>query len=576
MKRFFLFSLLFMLMMLISQVFGQDSNDKVLQDIFAKRGEVCFKFKITDRIEIHELTNIISIANVKGDEVTAFANKSQFGDFLKKGYSYSILIPSSMQNGHVIKTGADTADNLSLSTWNFYPHYQQYCDTMKYFATSHPAICKLDTIGTTVQGRLLLVLKISDSVLYDRGKPKFLYTSSIHGNETTGYVLMLHFIDYLLTNWDNNNQRVRDMIENTQIYINPLANPDGTYHGGDDTISNWVSTRSNANSIDLNRNYPDPVTGQHPDGHAWQPETIAFMNYADSNHFVLSMNFHGGSEVFNYPWDCMSKLHPDNAWWYFLGREYADTAHKYSIPGYFTFENNGVTNGYAWYEVHGGRQDYMTYFQNGREVTLEISNDFVLPTNQLINYWNYNYHSFLNYVEQASYGINGQVTDTLTGQPLSVKVTVSNHDMDNSFVYSYLPSGWYFRLIDQGTYSLTFTATGYFPKTFTNVHVTRKNTTRLNVKMVPLTIGGIDAETIGRFAVYPNPSTGLFSLFILGNANSTIELKVVNMIGLTVRKESNLKAGHEFTVDLTGYPKGVYFILVNDGYQSYNKKVILH
>jgi hypothetical protein len=33
----------------------------------------------------------------------------------------------------------------------------------------------------------------------------------------------------------------------------------------------------------------------------------------------------------------------------------------------------GVTNGYDWYRITGGRQDYVTWFLRGREVTIEVS-----------------------------------------------------------------------------------------------------------------------------------------------------------------------------------------------------------
>lgn len=89
------------------------------------------------------------------------------------------------------------------------------------------------------------------------------------------------------------------------------------------------------------------------------------MSLADNYFFNLSANFHGGAEVVNYPWDTWSRLHTDNTWWIFVSRQYADTAHAHSPTGYMAGFNNGITNGYAWYRITGGRQDYMTYFQQG-------------------------------------------------------------------------------------------------------------------------------------------------------------------------------------------------------------------
>ena len=70
----------------------------------------------------------------------------------------------------------------------------------------------------------------------------------------------------------------------------------------------------------------------------------------------------------------------------------------------------------------------MNYFQHCREVTIELSNTKLLPASQLESHWNYNYRSFLNYIEQANYGITGTVTDSLTGEPLKAKVFIQNHD----------------------------------------------------------------------------------------------------------------------------------------------------
>ncbi len=35
--------------------------------------------------------------------------------------------------------------------------------------------------------------------------------------------------------------------------------------------------------------------------------------------------------------------------------------------------DDGITNGAAWYVIDGGRQDYMNFFHQCREFTLEIS-----------------------------------------------------------------------------------------------------------------------------------------------------------------------------------------------------------
>jgi PKD repeat protein len=359
-----------------------------------------------------------------------------------------------------------------------------------------------------------LAAKISDNINTDEDEPEFLYVSSLHGDETTGYPSMLHLIDYLLSNYGSN-QRVTNMVNNMEIYINPLANPDGTYHGGNASVNG--ATRYNGNNVDLNRNFPDPQNGPHPDGESWQPETVASMNFASTHHINMSANFHGGAEVVNYPWDTWPRLHADNSWCYYISREYADTVHANSPTGYMIFMNNGITNGYAWYEVDGGHQDYMTYFHHDRECTIELSDTKLIPANQLLSYWNYNYRSFLNYMEQSLYGVRGIVTDSVTGEPLQAKVLIIGHDIDSSHVYANLPVGDYHRLIKAGEYVFTFSAPGYQTKTISNVTVSDKNTTWLNVQLYD---GSVIPDFTADVTSVPVGGTVHFSDQTFGNPTS--------------------------------------------------------
>ena len=45
--------------------------------------------------------------------------------------------------------------------------------------------------------------------------------------------------------------------------------------------------------------------------------------------------------------------------------------------------DNGVTRGAVWYIIYGGRQDYVTYGLQGREVTIELDDQSVTPAAQL-------------------------------------------------------------------------------------------------------------------------------------------------------------------------------------------------
>ncbi len=552
---------------------GQKSVQLTLDSIFNSRGEVYFKFFVRHRDDIRTLSSEISIDRVKGDEVFAYANRKEFDAFMKHQVAFTLLQAPGTLLSQAELNPCGTNRPLNTSAWDFYPTYDQYVGFMAGFATAHPNLCRLDTVGTTVQGRLILAVKISKNVNTDEGEPQLLYTSSIHGDETTGYILMLHLIDYLLSGYGTD-PVATNLLNTTEIFINPLANPDGTYHGGNGSVSGAI--RYNANGIDLNRNYPDPQAGQHPDGNAWQPETQAWMAYASANRFTMSANFHGGSEVFNYPWDTWSKLTADDDWWQFVAREWADTVHKYGPAGYFTDQNNGITNGYQWYYVTGGRQDYMNYFQHCREVTVELSYTKLLPANQLVNYWNYNYHTFLNYINETHFGFNGVVTDTVTDLPLAAKVYITLHDMDNSEMYSHQPSGFYARPIYDGSYNVTFSAAGYFSKTVSSVNTAKYTTHHLDVQLKPLTYG-LQDRVVNSVMVFPNPSDGHFSLNLPDHVNPSCSVQVINTFGKIVYS-SEVAPGtgtRTVPVNLAGLPEGLYFVEFNSGYQIYFDKLII-
>ncbi|MEZ4803441.1 MAG: M14 family zinc carboxypeptidase [Gelidibacter sp.] len=455
------------------------------------KGEVCFVFTASNEQQIEELSNIISIGhkvNRETLEVEAYANAETFQEFLTYGLPYTV---NSSDNEFNPAAAPDYNPTAWDTTWDQYPTYSQYVAKMNYFATTYPSLCTLQSIGNTPNGRQLLVLKISDNASQDEAEPEFLYTSSIHGDELTGYPLMIRLIDYLLSNYGSDTEAT-NLVNSTEIYICPLANPDGTYRAsGNNTISNPI--RANANGQDNNRNYPDNIGGIHPSGATYQPEVKAFMAFEASRDFVLAANFHGGTEVVNYPYDNTTSIkHADHDFYERISVEYATNAQNDSPgdPTYMTVEYDspenpaspGVTQGAIWYTVFGGRQDYMNYYRHSKEVTIELSDTKFIPANQLPNHWNYNKQAFLDFAKQANYGFQGIVTDE-SGQPIVAQIAIAGHDKLNSYVFSNADYGDYYRLIDGGTYNVTFSAPGYISQTV-SVTVTNNAKTIRNIVLV--------------------------------------------------------------------------------------------
>jgi hypothetical protein len=573
-----------------SNSFAQDIksyNDQkeIIEKYLSERNEIYFKFYVSSKDVLKNLANEISIDNVKDNvinyEVIAYANSNEMELFKKYNINFEVMVPPSLQ------FPVKMSDNINeIMAWNVYPTYDAYVTMMNNFATTYPNICRIVNIGTTVQGRALLFAVISDSVNFRKPKPRFQYSSSMHGDETTGYVSMLRLIDTLLSSYGTN-PKLTDLVKNVEIWINPLANPDGTYHGGNGTVTG--ATRTNANGFDINRNFPDFHYGPNPTG-AWQPETIAMMNLFRQYNFSLSMNFHGGAEVINYPWDCEAPHHPDNDWYLNISKRYVDTVHLVSstyMADLLSSDPNipGITNGYAWYYVYGGRQDYMTFVTGGREITAEISHTKLLPEAQLPTYYGYNVRSFINHIKECLYGVRGIVTDSVSGLPLKAKIRVQGREYmsDSTSIFSDTTCGDYHRMLPTGTYTLTFKAPNHYPKTISGVYAKMDSTTILNVKLRPISTGISGTETPISFSLsqnYPNPfnPTTNIKYQIANNLPRQVTLKIYDILGkeaMTLVNERQSPGLYEIQFDGSKLSSGIYFYKLTAGDFSDVKSMIL-
>jgi hypothetical protein len=377
----------------------------------------------------------------------------------------------------------------------------------------------------------------------------------MHGDETGGFILMLRLADYLLKNYSLNS-RVKNLVDNLEIWINPLANPDGTYRSGN-TISS--PTRYNANGYDLNRNFPDLMTPNT----IMQKETADMIKFMRKHRFVLSANFHSGSEVVNYPWDrWFYKFHADDSWFREISRAYADTVHVYSGPAYMTFLENGITRGADWYIVYGGRQDFITYELQGREVTIELDNQFTTPEAQLPVLWQSNWHSLIGYLENALYGIHGLVRNASTHNPVPARIFITGHDKDSSHVYSDTLTGSFVRLLAPGSWDLTFSAVGYLPVTVNNVIVTPWQRTDLIVEMSPVLNFIENPHSESSVLLYPNPATDAINVVFPGTNSGEMNIRIIDMDGRVVSDYfSEAASGLPLALEIKSLPAGIYIVL---------------
>lgn len=466
-----IFALLFVVMFSWN-TFAQESD---FQSIMKERNEFYFSFEVDDVKMLSEIVKIVSVDNVSGNVVTAYANNRQYEEFLTLGLESTLLTPPSMLENHKMFDGRTRAEY----GWDEYPTYEAYVAMMEEFAETYSENCSLIELGTLASGRKILMVRINNGVA--DGKPKFLYGSTIHGDETTGFIMMLRLIDILLTRQDL--PEVQNIINNLDLFVCPNANPDGTYRSGNHTVNG--ATRYNAYGVDMNRNYPDPVDGAHPDYEDYALETQWFMKFAEDYQITMAAHYHGGAELMNYPWDNSYTRHADDAWWQLVSREYADLAQDAAHstdPSYMTDEENGITNGADWYRIGGGRQDYMNYYRQCREVTIECSTVKCPSASQLPSFWNYNYDAIFAYMNQSLYGIHGTVKDAETKQGVHATIKILDHDQEYSVVETQLPLGDFHRPIKAGTYTVEVKAEGYYPSQHV-VTVVDGETINLNVEL---------------------------------------------------------------------------------------------
>ncbi|RJP74178.1 MAG: DUF2817 domain-containing protein [Candidatus Zixiibacteriota bacterium] len=358
-----------------------------------------------------------------------------------------------------------------------YHTYETMVAELQGLAAAHPSLCQLYNIGPTVQGRALWFMKISDNVAAEEDELEFRYVAAMHGDEVVGKEMCMYLINHLVSNYGVDPQ-VTQLVDDTEIWILPSMNPDGTAAG----------SRYNANGVDLNRNFPDRVDDPVNTTAGRQIETADVMNWGFAHYPVMSANFHGGALVANYPWDACwdpqaNKFLTDNNDWI------SESALTYTATNLPMWNNNsggffhGTVNGVDWYQLNGGLQDWSYHWMGDMDITMEISTIKWPSATTLPGFWNDNRQSMLNYMQFAHRGLRGLVTDTLTGQPLDATVMIQGRD-DHAVFTDPDVGDWHYPLMP-GTYNVDIASWGYWPKHVTGVTVAQGAPTRVDAALEP-------------------------------------------------------------------------------------------
>lgn len=218
----------------------------------------------------------------------------------------------------------------------------------------------------------------------------------------------------------------------------------------------------------------------------------------------------------------------------------------------------GITNGYDWYVVHGGKQDYVTYFLGGRELTIELYNVKTTPESLIYELWETNKNSFINFIRQANYGIHGFVSDSITGEALEAELIIPGYDNRNSQVYSDPDrEGYFARYLKEGNYYLQFRAEGYNDYIIENFLVTDYQKQLVSIEMVPVA----EKYTSLLVELFSDPFKPEIQLKIENPVSQDMHVQVFDLQGrLVLNEKYRIPAGYN-TIQFPDKLKNGIFII---------------
>uniref|UniRef100_A0A8C2RE17 Carboxypeptidase D n=1 Tax=Capra hircus TaxID=9925 RepID=A0A8C2RE17_CAPHI len=443
------------------------------------------------------------------------------------------LLWSPARAAHIKKAEATTTTTTSAGAeedegqFDRYYHEEELGSALREAAAAGPpGLARLFSIGSSVEGRPLWVLRLTAGLGPPPpdgdpgpdaagpllpGRPQVKLVGNMHGDETVSRQVLVYLARELAAGYRRGDPRLVRLLNTTDVYVLPSLNPDGFERAreGDcglgDSGPPGASGRDNSRGRDLNRSFPDQFSTGEPPSLDDVPEVRALIEWIRRNKFVLSGNLHGGSVVASYPFDdspehkatgVYSKTSDDEVFRY-LAKAYASN-HPIMKTGAphcpgdedETFKD-GITNGAHWYDVEGGMQDYNYVWANCFEITLELSCCKYPPASQLRQEWENNRESLITLIEKVHIGVKGFVTDSVTGAGLenaTISVAGINHNITTGRF------GDFHRLLVPGTYNITAVLTGYMPLTVNNIIVKEGPATKVNFPLRP-TVASVIPDT---------------------------------------------------------------------------------
>lgn len=265
------------------------------------------------------------------------------------------------------------------TTLGGYYSFAEMNAAMDALVSNYPTLVQKISIGTSVEGRNLWCIKISDNVSTDENnEPEILYIGVQHARESIGGSSMIFFMQYLCERYAVDS-RIKDIVDNREIFIIPCMNPDGWEYNRSIASGGggmWRKNRRNNGGsfgVDLNRNWgvdwgncsgasascgsssPSSDTYFGPSAFS-EPETQAIRAFTKTRNFVAMIDQHAYGPYYSLPFG-RPTLH--------TGSDNLTTAENQfytNIPALMG-KYNGMRAGNSpqsvGYEVAGGVKDWM-------------------------------------------------------------------------------------------------------------------------------------------------------------------------------------------------------------------------
>ena len=288
-----------------------------------------------------------------------------------------------------------------LGTMGGYFTYTEMLQMLDSMAAEYPTLISarapLSNTLTTYEGRTVYMVKVSDNVnLSEAAEPKLLYTALHHAREPLSLSQMIMYLYYVLENY-NTNPRVKNIVDNSEMYFVPCLNPDGYLYnqstnpgGGGMWRKNRRLNSDGTFGVDLNRNYgylwaydnigssPTRSSDTYRGTSAFsEPETRMIRDFVASMRCEIVLNYHTYGNDVVYPWGFINQSTPDSA----IFKRYAAYMTKENNYKYGTgFETVGYnTNGDSDDFGYGDSVTKNQYFS----MTPECGDAFWMPSTQI-------------------------------------------------------------------------------------------------------------------------------------------------------------------------------------------------